>query len=214
MTLKTQMKRACVVYCMRDEDVFDVRWFFAPPSSRTQPHHTVQQIPPLRMGGRLAGKLMKKLSSLRTSMIDFSNHCALSHVQLRMYCLSIETNRNLNGYVEVMKFDDFKNTNETCLCSVLYARWGMFLMCVGFSHSTTPHSTTDTPLRMGGRLAGKIQRQFANFLASGKNYFHIISCLLINQAHISKGVRVESCTASLQGVLEICRPNGPCVRKP
>ena len=110
MTLKTQMKRACVVYCMRDEDVFDVRWFFAPPSSRSQPHHTVQQIP---------------------------------------------------------------------------------------------------PLRMGGRLAGKMQHQFANFLASGKNYFHTISCLLINQAHISKDVRVESCTASLQGVLEICRPNGP-----
>ena len=77
------------------------------------------------------------------------------------------------------------------------------------SHSTTPHSTTDTPFTQGRLFAGKMQRQFANFLASGKNYFHTISCLLINQAHISKGVRVESCTASLQGVLEICRPNAP-----
>ena len=49
----------------------------------------------------------KKFSSLRTSMMDFSNHCALLHVQRRIYCLSIETNRNLNGYAEVMKFDDF-----------------------------------------------------------------------------------------------------------
>ena len=83
------------------------------------------------------------------------------------------------------------------------------------SHSTTPHSTTDTPFTQGRLFAGKMQRQFANFLESGKNYFHTISCLLINQAHISKGVCVESCRASLQGVLEICRTNvPPCVRKP
>ena len=52
-------------------------------------------------------------------------------------------------------------------------------------------------LRMGGRLTGKMQREIANFLASGKNYFYTISYLLINQAHISKGVHVESFAASL-----------------
>ena len=37
----------------------------------------------------------------------------------------------------------------------------------------------------------------------------------MNQAHISKGGRVESFMASLQGVLEVCRTNlPPCVRKP
>ena len=56
---------------------------------------------------------------------------------------------------------------------------------------------------MGGRLAPKMQREIANFLASGKNYFYTISYLLMNQTHISKGVRVESITASLQGVLEL-----------
>ena len=129
------------------------------------------------------------------------------------YSLSIEINRNLNRYGEVRKFYDFKHRwNVTCLCN---ARWEMFLMCFGFSHlsssRTQPHHTVHQvpPLRMGGRLAGKMQRQFANFLASGKNYFHTISCLLINQAHISKGVRVESFNASLQGVLEICRTNVP-----
>ena len=60
-----------------------------------------------------------------------------------------------------------------------------------------------------------MQREIAYFLASGKNYFYTISYLLMNQAHISKGVRVESFNASLQGVLEICRTNlSPCVRKP
>ena len=60
-----------------------------------------------------------------------------------------------------------------------------------------------------------MQREIANFLASGKNYFYTISYLLMNQAHISKGVRVESFNASLQGVLEICRTNPPpCICKP
>ena len=60
-----------------------------------------------------------------------------------------------------------------------------------------------------------MQREIAYFLASGKNYFYTISYLLINQAHISKGGRVESFMASLQGVLEVCRTNvPPCVRKP
>ena len=104
------------------------------------------------------------------------------------------------------------NTYETCLCSVLYARWGMFLMSFRFSHLsssyTQPHHTVHhiPPLRMGGCLS---PHEIANFLASGKNYFYTISYLLMNQAHISKGVRVESFTALLQGVLDICWTNLP-----
>ena len=91
-------------------------------------------------------------------------------------------------------------------------------MSFRFSHLsssyTQPHHTVHhiPPLRMGGCLS---PHEIANFLASGKNYFYTISYLLMNQAHISKGVRVESFMASLQGVLDICRTNlPPCVRKP
>ena len=41
------------------------------------------------------------------------------------------------------------------------------------------------------------ESEFVNFLASRENYFHTISCLLVNQAYISKGLRVESFAASL-----------------
>ena len=123
--------------------------------------------------------------------------------------------RNKPELKRICRSDEIRwllNTNETCLCSVLYARWGMFLMSFGFSHLsssyTQPHHTVHhiPPLRMGGCLS---PHEIANFLASGKNYFYTISYLLMNQAHISKGVRVESFTASLQGVLDICRTNLP-----
>ena len=61
--------------------------------------------------------------------------------------------------------------------------------------STTTLSTREYPLYGWG--GGKMQCEITYFLASGKNYFYTISYLLMNQAHISKGVRVESFTASL-----------------
>ena len=99
------------------------------------------------------------------------------------------------------------NTYETCLCSVLYARWEMFLMCFGFSHlvssRTQPHHIVHQV------WPAKCNVNLPTSWHPGKIIFIPSSCLLINQAHISKGVRLESCTASLQGVLEICRTNPP-----
>ena len=77
-------------------------------------------------------------------------------------------------------------TNETCLCSVLYARLGMFLMRFGFCTLPPLSLNNNTqyykipPLRMGGGLSGKMQREITYFLASGKNYFYTISYLLMN----------------------------------
>ena len=87
--------------------------------------------------------------------MDFSNHCALLHVQRRIYCLSIETNRNLNGYVEVMKFDDFWTQMKRACVVYCMRDEGCFWCALVFrtsllSHSTTPHSTSDTPSTHGG----------------------------------------------------------------
>ena len=109
----------------------------------------------------------------------------------------------------------------TSLCRyVVCSVWKMLCSCVDIPSILSPLNNntqyiTVPPLRKGGHLYGKMQREITYFLASGKNYFYTISYLLMNQAHISKGGRVESFMASLQGVLEVCRTNvPPCVRKP
>ena len=103
----------------------------------------------------------------------------------------------------------------TSLCRyVVCSVWKMLCSCVDIPSILSPLNNntqyiTVPPLRKGGHLYGKMQREITYFLASGKNYFYTISYLLMNQAHISKGGRVESFMASLQGVLEVCRTNLP-----
>ena len=89
----------------------------------------------------------KKFSSLRTSMMDFSNHCALLHVQRRIYCLSIETNRNLNGYAEVMKFDDFWTQMKRACVVYCMRDEGCFWCALVFRTSLLSHSTTTLSTR-------------------------------------------------------------------
>ena len=87
-----------------------------------------------RRGGRLAGKLMKKI------LFASNKHDGLFK-SLRTFACATENilplHRNKPELKRICRSDEIRwllNTNETCLCSVLYARWGMFLMCVGFSH--------------------------------------------------------------------------------
>ena len=66
--------------------------------------------------------------------------------------------RNKPELKRICRSDEIRwllNTNETCLCSVLYARWGMFLMCVGFSHlpscrTLQQHSVLESTLATHG----------------------------------------------------------------
>ena len=97
--------------------------------------------------GRLAGKLMKKL-------IFASNKHDRLFKSLRTFACATENilplHRNKPELKRICRSDEIRwllNTNETCLCSVLYARWGMFLMCVGFSHLLLSHSTTTLSTR-------------------------------------------------------------------
>ena len=128
-------------------------------------------------GGRFVGKLMKKI-------LFASNKHDRLFKSLRTFACAKENelplHRNKPEHEGICRSEEILcllNTYETCLCSVLYARWGMFLMSFRFSHLsssyTQPHHTVHhiPPLRMGGCLPAKCNVKSPTSWRPGKIIF-------------------------------------------
>ena len=152
--------------------------------------------PPLRTQGGAFVRQFFSASEKHDALLKSScTHACQSKMYSSFDCRQLERKRKRGSALNLTTFN---------AVIYRYERWGE--VCWR-TFPPSAHHLIEVFLSM--------QREIANFLASGKNYFYTISYLLMNQAHISKGVRVESFMASLQGVLEVCRTNvPPCVRKP
>ena len=136
-------------------------------------------------------------------------HSRMSVRNLFIFQLSA-TRTKTETWKYLKSYEYWRSLEHTHTPSGEVRRGDYYVDMLTFHLLSTQHSVHRIPsLRMGGGLSGKMQREITYFLASGKNYFYTISYLLMNQAHISKGGRVESLMASLQGVLEVCRTNLP-----
>ena len=148
-------------------------------------------------GGRFVRQIFSASEKHDALLKSSCTHACQSEIYSSFNCRQLEQKRERGSAINLFTFT-VQYTSLCCITS-LCSVWKM--VCWHSFHlisSQQQHSVLEIPpLLRGGGLSPKMQREIAYFLASGKNYFYTISYLLMNQAHISKGVRVESFTDSL-----------------